>query len=86
MELSINRELPYIYHINQGSHNSRKIIEVQICFKILEKLLNFMKSSWYLFKGGNHEKIIEFGISPSRKIIELWNKHSIKQICRYEYT
>ena len=32
----------------QGSHSSWKIIEIQICFKIMEKSLNFMKSSWNL--------------------------------------
>ena len=32
----------------QGSHSSWKIIKIQICFKIMEKSLNFMKSSWNL--------------------------------------
>ena len=32
----------------QGSHSSWKIIEIQICVKIMEKSLNFMKSSWNL--------------------------------------
>ena len=32
----------------QGSHSSWKIMEIQICFKIMEKSLNFMKSSWNL--------------------------------------
>ena len=32
--------------IVQGSHSTWKIIEIQICFKIMEKSLNFMKSSY----------------------------------------
>ena len=31
--------------LKQGSHSSWKIIEIQICFKIMEKSLNNMKSS-----------------------------------------
>ena len=34
--------------IKQGSHSSWKIIEIQICFKIMEKSLNYMISSWNL--------------------------------------
>ena len=33
---------------SQGSHSSWKIIEIQICFKIMERSLNFMKSAWNL--------------------------------------
>ena len=32
----------------QGSQTSWKIIEIQICFNIIEKSLNFRKSSWNL--------------------------------------
>ena len=35
---------PIISFWFQGSHSSWKIIEIQICFKIMEKSLNFMKS------------------------------------------
>ena len=34
----------------QGSHSSWKIIGIEIYFKIMEKSLNFMKSSWNIQK------------------------------------
>ena len=43
----------------QGSHSSWKIIEILICFKIMEKSLNFMKS----LEICKNEKIMEESLS-----------------------
>ena len=47
-EYERNRKSNMDHTVKQGSHSSWKIIEIQICFKIMEKSLNFMKNSWNL--------------------------------------
>ena len=45
----MHRNKPNItYSDIQGSHSSWKIIEIHICFKIMEKSVNFIKRTWNL--------------------------------------
>ena len=68
---------------DQGSHSSWKIIEIQICFQIMENHW----ISWKVLEICKNEKIMEkslnFGSVTHGKVIEFWNRHSFDWLHGY---